>query len=215
MTQQTRQGDRLASRREQEARQALRKRRRALVLSVIAAVVLVTAVVLLAVQAWSPADEVSSGVDPDRVNVAGEVVHRDLARNHVTGPVDYPATPVPPVGGPHDGTWQNANGDVYEQPIRAEHAVHSLEHGAVWVTYRGDVSRSDRDRLQAKVEGVPYRMMSPLPQQPAPIVLTAWGHQLSVDSADDARIDEFLTAYTQGPQAPEPGAPVTGGRRQP
>ncbi|WP_326557175.1 DUF3105 domain-containing protein [Micromonospora sp. NBC_01796] len=215
MTQQTRQSDRLASRRAEEARQAVRKRRRVLALSVVAALVLATVVAVLAVQAWSSADEVRRGIDPGRANVAGEVVYRDLARNHVTGPVDYAATPVPPVGGPHDGTWQNANGDVYEQPIRAEHAVHSLEHGAVWVTYRGDVSRSDWDSLRAKVEGVPYRMMSPLPQQPAPIMLTAWGHQLSVDSAGDARIDEFLTAYTQGPQAPEPGAPVTGGRAAP
>jgi Protein of unknown function (DUF3105) len=45
--------------------------------------------------------------------------------------------------------------------------------------------------------------------------MTAWGHQLSVTSASDPRIDEFLAAYTQGPQAPEAGAPVTGGRAEP
>jgi hypothetical protein len=47
------------------------------------------------------------------------------------------------------------------------------------------------------------------------VELTAWGHQLTVDSADDPRIDEFFDAYVQGPQAPEEGAPVTGGKATP
>jgi len=215
MVQQTQRADRLAARRAQEARQSRRRRRLTGALSALGAVVLVAVVVVLAVHAWPRDDAATAGIDPDRANVAGEVVYPDLAREHVTGPVSYPATPVPPVGGPHDGTWQNANGDVYPQPIRAEHAVHSLEHGAVWVTYRADLPPSGVDTLRAKVQGVPYRLMSPLPAQPGLITLTAWGHQLTVDSPTDPRIDEFLTAYTQGPQAPEPGAPVTGGRDRP
>ncbi|RSM59772.1 hypothetical protein DMB66_26330 [Actinoplanes sp. ATCC 53533] len=215
MVQQTQRADRLAARRAQEARQSRRRRRLTGALSAAVAAVLVAVVVVLAVRAWSRDDDGTGGVDPDRANVAGEVVYRDLAREHVSGPVSYPASPVPPVGGPHDGAWQNANGDVYPEPLRAEHAVHSLEHGAVWVTYRGDLPPSGVDTLRAKVAGIPYRLMSPLPDQPGLITLTAWGHQLTVDSAADPRIDEFLTAYTQGPQAPEPGAPVTGGRAQP
>ena len=37
-------------------------------------------------------------------------------------------------------------------------------------------------------------------------MLTAWGVQLSLDSADDERIDQFLASFRQGPQTPEPGA---------
>lgn len=55
-----------------------------------------------------------------------------LARNHITGTFKYPTDP--PVGGPHNPVLLNCNGDVYTEPVRNENAVHSLEHGAVWVT---------------------------------------------------------------------------------
>jgi Protein of unknown function (DUF3105) len=50
----------------------------------------------------------------------------------VTGPVTYAQNP--PVGGPHDLVWLNCG--IYTAPVRNENAVHSLEHGAVWVTYQ-------------------------------------------------------------------------------
>jgi hypothetical protein len=100
--------------------------------------------------------------------------------------------------------------DVYTEPIAPEHAVHSLEHGAVWITYDDSVPEADVTALAAEVRGNPYRLMSPLPEQDSPIVLTAWGRTLEVDSADDERVDQFLRAYTNGPQTPERGAACVG-----
>ncbi|MET9942931.1 DUF3105 domain-containing protein, partial [Streptomyces halstedii] len=51
----------------------------------------------------------------------------------------------------------------------------------------------------------------PYAGQEGAITLTAWGKQVTVDSADDRRVDQFLAQYVQGPQTPEPGAPCTGG----
>jgi hypothetical protein len=42
-------------------------------------------------------------------------------------------------------------------------------------------------------------------------MLSAWGKQLTVDSADDPRVSQFFTKYVQGAQTPEPGAACTGG----
>src|SRR3954464_246514 len=56
------------------------------------------------------------------------------ARNHKEGPLTYKLNP--PVGGDHNEAWQNCMGDIYDAPIANEHAVHSLEHGAVWITYK-------------------------------------------------------------------------------
>ncbi|WP_073252527.1 DUF3105 domain-containing protein [Cryptosporangium aurantiacum] len=116
-----------------------------------------------------------------------------LTQNHVAGKVKYETSP--PVGGNHNGSWENCNGDVYAKQIPNEHAVHSLEHGAVWVTYNPDLPQAQIDKLAEKVKGKDYMFMSPYPGLDKPISLQAWGFQLKVDSVDDKRIDEFITQY--------------------
>ncbi|MFJ1804149.1 DUF3105 domain-containing protein [Streptomyces sp. NPDC088180] len=132
-----------------------------------------------------------------------------LGRRHVTGSVDYPMKP--PVGGDHNQSWMNCDGDVYEKALPDVNAVHSLEHGAVWVTYNGKAADAEVAALAERVEKTPFTLMSPYAGQEGAIMLSAWGKQVSVDSADDKRVDQFLARYVQGAQTPEPGAPCTGG----
>ncbi|MER8031593.1 DUF3105 domain-containing protein [Streptomyces bauhiniae] len=132
-----------------------------------------------------------------------------LSRTHVSTKVTYPMHP--PVGGNHNPVWLNCNGDVYKEPVRDENAVHALEHGAVWVTYTEKAKKADVDALAAKVKRTPYSLMSPYADQDAPLILSAWGHQVSVKSAADPEVDKFFAAYVQGKQTPEPGASCTGG----
>ncbi|GAA1372165.1 DUF3105 domain-containing protein [Catellatospora chokoriensis] len=134
-----------------------------------------------------------------------------LSQDHAQGGVVYPQQP--PIGGQHNGTWQNCSGTVYDEPIASERAVHSLEHGAVWITYRPGIGDDDARTLAEKVSGRDYLMLSPFPGQDAPISLQAWGYQLKVDSADDPRIDFFVNAARQN-AGPEIGAPCSGGTRQ-
>lgn len=115
---------------------------------------------------------------------------------------------APPFGGPHDQSWATCTGEVYSSPIRSENAVHSLEHGAVWITYNADrLDNQAIGALRAKVEGKPYMFMSPYPNLDSPVALQSWGHQLKLDSVDDPRIARFITALRQNPNThPEPGA---------
>ena len=156
-----------------------------------------------------------------------------LEHQHVNGPVTYVLTP--PVGGPHDSVWMNAG--VYTVPIPAERAVHNLEHGAVWITYRPDLPVADVTALTAFVgrqslidesagtriamQQSRYVDLSPWSGNglPAPIVISAWGHQLRVTSATDPRlqrfVDTFRNSHTYSPEygSPVDGVPVqTGGR---
>ncbi|MFD0820093.1 DUF3105 domain-containing protein, partial [Micromonospora zhanjiangensis] len=124
---------------------------------------------------------------------------------HKSGPIQY-AKYTPPVGGVHNDSWQNCMGDVYDAPIANEHAVHSLEHGAVWVTYRPDLPKDQVEKLAAKVRGKEKTLMSPYDKLDAPISLQAWGYQLKVQNADDSRIDDFISALrvnasVEGPTA--------------
>jgi Protein of unknown function (DUF3105) len=113
----------------------------------------------------------------------------------------------PPFGGEHDPNWADCTGTVYPKAIRSENAVHSLEHGAVWITYQPGLSSGEVDALKRRVAGVDYMFMSPYPGLKTKISLQAWGHQLFVDSADDERIDTFITDLKSNPEnAPEPSA---------
>ncbi|MFJ8589682.1 DUF3105 domain-containing protein [Streptomyces sp. NPDC093595] len=134
---------------------------------------------------------------------------KKLGRNHVAKPVTYPMKP--PVGGDHHQVWMNCEGDVYTKQVPEMNAVHSLEHGAVWVTYSDKAAATDVKKLAEKVGKTPYSLMSPVKDQPGTIMLSAWGKQVTVDSATDPRVEHFLTKYVQGPQTPEPGATCTGG----
>ena len=126
---------------------------------------------------------------------------------HTGEPVAY--TERPPVGGPHDFVWADCTGTVYDVDIRHGNAVHSLEHGAVWITYDPEqVDAEDIDALAGLVEGRPGVTLSPYAGQERPIRLQSWGHQLFVDAADDPRIGQFVDLLVFHPDlTPEPGAP--------
>jgi hypothetical protein len=128
---------------------------------------------------------------------------------HGTGKLTYAQSP--PVGGIHNPIWMNCMGDVYDAQIPSEHAVHSLEHGAVWVTYNPDkLSQAQVGQLAEKVKSNDYMLMSPYPGLDKPVSLQAWGYQLKLDSVTDSRIDQFIRAG-RNKVGPESGAACSGG----
>ncbi|KGN38014.1 DUF3105 domain-containing protein [Knoellia subterranea] len=126
--------------------------------------------------------------------------------NHTTDPVAYKENP--PVGGEHNPVWLNCG--VYDSPVPKENAVHSLEHGAVWVTYRPDLPQADFDKLKSVIPDS-YMVLSPYEGLPSPVVASAWGKQIQLTGANDNRLEAFIKEYRQGPQTPEPGALCTNG----
>lgn len=125
---------------------------------------------------------------------------------HQEGRIAYAQTP--PAGGPHNPAWQNCG--VYNRPLYDEYAVHSLEHGAVWITYRAGLPAEQVEALKKLVDGRTYALLSPHETQTAPVVLSAWNRQLEVQDASDPRIKPFLQQYEQGGEAPEVGASCSG-----
>lgn len=141
--------------------------------------------------------------------VASRVVEVEVAgRAHVPGEVDYPTSP--PAGGDHFGVWQNCG--FYTAPLIDEVAVHSLEHGAVWVTYVPGTDQETLDAISAQVAPESHLLASPYADQASPIVLTAWGRRLEVESWDDPAIESFINDHVgrRSPTAPEPGVACDG-----
>ena len=121
---------------------------------------------------------------------------------------------TPPVGGTHAPApyWQNCG--FYDTPVRNETAVHSLEHGAVWITYEPSLPQEQIAILREKAEQS-YVLVSPYEGLPSPVVASSWGHQLQLESVDDERLDQFIRYFRQGPDTPEPGAACSGGWGRP
>lgn len=135
--------------------------------------------------------------------IEGVAVYDDLGKEHVDGDRSY--DPVPPVGGDHAPRWLKC--DVYDRPVPDENAVHSLEHGAVWITHDPALTPDELTRLR-RLHGLKpeYVVISPFEGLPSLVVASAWGLQLRVDGVDDPRLAEFVKQYAGGDQGGEGGA---------
>lgn len=173
--------------------------RKGLLLGAIASLIIAIVVAFVVIRMTLPTGDDGS--------IPGVVTYTGLSRQHVSGTVKYAQNP--PVGGDHNSEWQTCG--IYSTPLINEHAVHSMEHGAVWITYQPSLAEQDIQQLRSLVRGHHYALLSPYPGLPSPVVISAWGLQLKVDSANDPHLAQFLNKYEQGPQTPEPGASCSGG----
>jgi hypothetical protein len=159
----------------------------------------VVAVVLLAITAAAVSALVSNARTLSRID--GLRTFSGLGRDHAVD-IDLAETGRPPAGGTHHPQWYNCG--IYREPVPTINAIHSLEHGAVWLTYHPDLPVEQVAQLEAYTEGDPFVMVSPYPGQESPIIATAWGAQVDIEEMPDERIDLFIATYrTMGP---EPGA---------
>ncbi|HWH25575.1 MAG TPA: DUF3105 domain-containing protein [Pseudolysinimonas sp.] len=183
-------------------RQAAQKRNRVIriTLSIAGALALIAIVAVVIVVNVTPKPPAPT------VGIQNVKTWKNLEATHVEGKVKYQMTP--PAGGPHNPIWLNCG--IYSKPVPNENAVHDLEHGAIWITYDPALSAKDVADLRKRVPST-YAVLSPYPGLGSPVAVSAWGAQLKFDSVDDPRLEDFITKYWKSADAPEPGAPCTGG----
>jgi hypothetical protein len=80
----------------------------------------------------------------------------------------------------------------------------------VWITYRPDLPAADVATLKALTPST-YAVLSPYEGLDAPVAISAWGAQLKVSDPADPALQAFIDTYWKSADAPEPGAPCTGG----
>ena len=190
------QGERISKKEERRLKLERERRMKMLRLWGPVAVVVIALVGLLLFRLFEP-------------DVAGITMVESAPANQHDNAFSYELTDLPPTGGIHATSWLNCG--IYESQVPPENAVHSMEHGAVWVTYDPEqVTADDITALKNAVRGKGFTILSQYPNQASPIVLTTWDIQLQLDSAADARIDEFISKY-RGTRGPEAGASCSGG----
>ena len=165
----------------------------------------VVALVILLTVLFAGGDEDLPKGPPD-----GVVYHPISERDHTAGDADAVEYGVPvPAGGIHSPIWQNCG--FYGSPIRAENAVHSLEHGAIWITYRRDLGEEAISGLRDLVRGRTKVLISEVSTMSVPLTATAWGVQLELQSYDEIALRRFIKEFKEGELAPEIHASCTGG----
>jgi len=137
--------------------------------------------------------------------IPGVVVERAAGRNHRQGKIDYQKHP--PSGGDHNPLPVTCG--FYDQQPPDEFAVHSLEHGAVWIAFSPSLSAQDIAVLR-EFATLDHVLVTPYDGMSVPITLVAWERRLEVQSASDPRIKQFVDGFRNGPTAPERGSACTG-----
>lgn len=116
-------------------------------------------------------------------------------------------------GAPHDSYNSNppTSGDhlaspakwgVYSTPLTDEQAIHNLEHGGIWISYK-DIDDQTKSQLEtiAKANGGSV-ILSPRPNNDTKIAMASWGRLEKLDGYDEAKILEFIRSNKN--KSPEP-----------
>src|SRR5688572_479453 len=147
-------------------------------------------------------DDDGASVDTGELDV---VIERVGEYDHLVADITYdrPA----PSGGDHLPAPGWLNCGVYNGQVPDELAVHSLEHGAVWVALGPESTDADREAAAGIVDVAPGRVfVSDVPDLPSQVELVAWGVRLRHDRAADEDAAAFVEEYADASGAPEAGA---------
>uniref|UniRef100_UPI004048B90D DUF3105 domain-containing protein n=1 Tax=Yoonia sp. TaxID=2212373 RepID=UPI004048B90D len=117
-----------------------------------------------------------------------------LGQDHIEQgePVAYNSNP--PTSGGHFGTprpW-----GVFGQQVADKGAVHNLEHGGIWITYRPDLDQASLRQLREIAARYPNAvLMSPRPENDSPIAIVSWGRMMTLESVDAESVDRYIRTY--------------------
>ena len=146
--------------------------------------------------------------------IDGVLTERIGEYDHLVADLDYDSPA--PSGGDHlpSPGWLNCG--VYDGAVPDELAVHSLEHGAVWIALGRDATDDDREAAVELADTEPGRVIvSDVADLPNPVELVAWGFRLPLDAATDERAAAFVEQFVDRSTAPEAGAACEGGFGEP
>ena len=73
-----------------------------------------------------------------------------------------------------------------------------------------NIEKEEIIKLTTMFSGNPKILLSPHSQQSSPIVATAWGRRIELETSDDGTLEAFVDFFVDGETAPEAG--ITCGR---
>lgn len=141
---------------------------------------------------------------PERPGIA----HEDKGRKHVADGTIKNDTPEPPTSGDHYSSplpWR-----AYDQEIPDGSAIHNLEHGGVYVSYRPDVPSDQISKIRAlftepfsRQNFSPTKVIvAPRAANDSPIIMSSWTRSMKLEAFDEEKMVEFyLRNVGKSPEA--------------
>lgn len=190
-------------RRAERQRQYQRNKRELLILKIVGGAIAIGLVVGIVVGIYQWGKDRELNREPE-----GAIAYQYVGGQHIEGDIDYASLDdyqgeIPPAGGAHNSASQPCG--VFDEPVRWEGVLHTLEHGAVWIAYRPDVPADQIEDLK-ELGDASEMVVAPEPRLTSPIVATSWNHQYVAQSADDENIRRFIRFYKNHEDAPEAAA---------
>ncbi len=107
----------------------------------------------------------------------------------------------PPTSGWHYGDGVGGAG-IHDSEVPDELLVHSLEHGAVILTYNENLPQSEIENLKQIFRQTTGKgIMVPRKNLDVPVALTSWGRLLKLQTIDEKTIKEFFATNSgRGPE---------------
>lgn len=128
-------------------------------------------------------------------------VFENLGQTHIKVGESHPAyNSNPPTSGWHYVV--PADWGVYDKPLVDEQALHNLEHGGIWISYKGidDQTKENLNKIAKANSG--SVIMSPREANDSKIILASWTRLEKLDGYDEAKILEFISRNKN--KSPEP-----------
>jgi len=120
--------------------------------------------------------------------------HHIEGREHVSHSESIEYKTNPPTSGAHYA--DPIDWGVYGYEVRDEQAVHSLEHGGIWISYK-DADEGIVDKLERIGRKYPNRtIVSPRSRNDSFIAIASWGRLLKLDVFDEEQIVEYIKKNT-------------------
>lgn len=105
----------------------------------------------------------------------------------------------PPTSGPHAGP---APWGFSTEEIQDKNAIHNLEHGGIWITYKNLDAESVTILENIARKNSRSVVVSPREANDTNIAVASWGRLMKLDAVDERKINEFIRKNKN--KSPEP-----------
>ena len=165
---------------------------------------LIVATVALVIGGWQLTKKSPEKIEFERkvetVSLEGKVQEFPIeGRAHVSlgTPVTYNTNP--PTSGDHFAEAESWG--VNEKEVEDKAAIHGLEHGGIWITYKDIDEESTKILEEIGRENSGSTIVSPRSGNEAKISVASWGRMMKLDAVDKALIQKYIATYkNQGPE---------------